>query len=111
MEDDKLSYRVYAEGYSSTHNVTGETKYFGRLTLETRTMLEYGFNNVTMYDWEVLDTETAWIEDKWRSPEIKLVIGDNDWEYPEFTNGLIHIYEGNNYEEAISQFEEYKQSK
>lgn len=110
MNEDGLSYRVYAEGYSSTHYVTGETKYFGRLTLETRTMLEYGFGDVVVEDWETLDTETAYIKDKWSGPAISIEVSDDAWSYPEFTNGLVQFYEGNSYEEALEEFEAIKQS-
>lgn len=93
-------YYVYSEGYRLYDDFDNEA-YGGRLTLETSEYVEYTPYGGTekIRDWDVTDNETEYITSKWGGAVVNGVVDG------EFGNGVVHHYEGEDYQEAQAVFD------
>ena len=98
----KKRFYVYSEGYMMSNRYEGCTVYFGRVSMDTQQWDD-------RWDWETIDAESEYIADKWGGDLITGIYEaeENGWGYPEFSNGLIHIYDGPSREEAEKAYNEY----
>ena len=106
---NKNKYYVYSEGYAMSNRYEGCTVYFGKVTMEEQYWFTSEFDGKSYSDWETEDAESEYIADKWGGDAITGIYEaeDNGWSYPEFSNGLIHIYDGPSREEAEKAYNEY----
>ena len=110
----RKGFYVYSEGYSIYDYDTETQKYCGSITMQNMTFTyeiypeedgEEAYEEIV--DWEYDDwIEDTYIEDKWGGREIINLPPNIE---PEFTNGLIQIYQGEDFDEAQKAYDEYVQ--
>ena len=112
-EVSRKEYYVYSEGYSFSCYETGGNKYGGSITM-VEVMAHYEVHppeegedeeywELQSYDIEDY-IDDAYIEDKWGG---KTIINIPETVEPEFTNGLIEVYFGEDIIEASNAYDEY----
>ena len=94
---NKIKYYVFSEGYMSYNHYEGKSRYFGKVSIDSS------------IDGDLIDYDSEYITDKWGGNAIAGIQDDENWGDPEFSNGLIHIYEGEDAEEANKQYLSYIQ--